>query len=310
LLLVVVAGGARSWVIDRRVRRQTASMAYIERRRSNILEGINGSRPFAEIIEQITELVSYRLQGAPCWCRLSDGTQIGNYPPKLSSFRIVEEEMPSRSGPPLGIVIAAFNALTSPHPDESAALSAAAALATLAIETRRLYSDLRRRSEFDQLTDIHNRFSLERLLDDHIDQARQDGGIFGLIFIDLDKFKQVNDQYGHRIGDLYLREVAVRMKCQLRGQDMLARLGGDEFAILVSLVHSRADAEEITNRLERCFDEPFVIEGCVLNGSASMGLAIYPEDGTTKDSLLSASDAAMYVSKHTKHDFIGLQTDR
>jgi diguanylate cyclase (GGDEF)-like protein len=134
--------------------------------------------------------------------------------------------------------------------------------------------------------------------------------VFGLIFIDLDKFKRINDQYGHRIGDLYLQEVALRMKRQLRGQDMLARLGGDEFAILLPLVRSRADAEEITNRLERCFDEPFVIEGCVLQGSASLGLAFYPEDGATKDSPLSASDAAMYVAKHTKHNSASLSVDR
>jgi diguanylate cyclase (GGDEF)-like protein len=310
LLLVVFAGGARSWAIERRMRRQTAALGYIEHRRSGILEDINGSRPLAEIIEEITELVSFRLNGAPCWCQISDGTQLGNCPPKLSALRIVEEEIPARSGPPLGVIITAFDALTKPCTSESEALSAAAGLATLAIESRRLYSDLRRRSEFDLLTDIHNRFSLERHLDALIDESRREAGVFGLIFIDLDEFKQINDQYGHRIGDLYLHEVALRMKRQLRGQDMLARLGGDEFAILVPLVRSRADAEEITNRLERCFDEPFVIEGCVLQGSASLGLAFYPEDGATKDSLLSASDAAMYVAKHTKHNSAGLPVDR
>ncbi len=91
------------------------------------------------------------------------------------------------------------------------------------------------------------------------------------------------------------------MKRQLRSHDMLARLGGDEFAALVPVVRSRGDAEEIALRLERCFDEPFAVEGYVLHGSASVGLAIYPEDGATRDSLLSASDAAMYVAKHTKH---------
>jgi len=310
LLLVVVAGGARSLAIERRVRRETAASAYIERRRSGILEDINGSRPLADIINQITELVSFRLHGAPCWCQLADGAQLGNCPPKLSAFRIVEEEIPSHSGQPHGVVVAAFDALTKPRPSESQALSAAAALATLAIETHKLYSDLRHRSEFDQLTDIHNRFSLEGLLDAHIDQARREGGIFGLIYIDLDNFKQVNDRFGHRGGDLYLQEAAYRMKYELRGQDMLARLGGDEFAILLSQIKNRTDAEQITNRLERCFDGPFVIEGCVLRGSASMGLAVYPEDGTTKDGLLSASDAAMYVAKDTKHSIASLTANR
>jgi diguanylate cyclase (GGDEF)-like protein len=173
-------------------------------------------------------------------------------------------------------------------------------LAELGIETRRLYSDLLHRSEFDLLTDIHNRFSLDKHLDTLIDEARRKASIFGLIYIDLDEFKQVNDTYGHQAGDLYLQEVAERMKQQLRGNDTLARLGGDEFAALITTVRNRAGAEEIAQRLERSFDEPFTVEGCVLHGSASFGIALYPEDGATKDSLLNAADAAMYTAKNAK----------
>jgi diguanylate cyclase (GGDEF)-like protein len=96
------------------------------------------------------------------------------------------------------------------------------------------------------------------------------------------------------------------MKRQLRSQDMLARLGGDEFAALVAVVRNRAEADEIAHRLERSFDEPFAVEGHVLSGSASVGIALYPEDGSTKDSLLSASDAAMYVAKHTRQQSAGI----
>jgi diguanylate cyclase (GGDEF)-like protein len=302
LMLVLVMGGARSWIIERRARRHTAELAYIERRRSSILEDINGARDLTEIIEEITELVSFRLHGAPCWCQLTDGAQLGNCPPKLSALRIVEEDMTARTGLPVGTILAAFDALTKPNAGESEALSAAAALAALAIETRRLYSDLRRRSEFDQLTDIHNRFALDRYLDELIDDACQTAGIFGLIYIDLDEFKQVNDRYGHRVGDIYLQQVVTRMKRQLRGCDMLGRLGGDEFAILLSSVPNRSVAEDIVHRLKRCFDEPFMIDGRILHGSASVGLALYPEDGTTRDSLLSASDAAMYVAKKSRDE--------
>jgi diguanylate cyclase (GGDEF)-like protein len=91
------------------------------------------------------------------------------------------------------------------------------------------------------------------------------------------------------------------MKRQLRAQDILARLGGDEFAVLVSMVSSRADAEEIVYRLNCCFDQPFLVEGCILNGSASVGLAIFPQDASTKDGLLSAADAVMYIAKNRKH---------
>ena len=150
------------------------------------------------------------------------------------------------------------------------------------------------------LTDIHNRFSLENNLEHQIEHARETAGVFGLIYIDLNEFKQVNDVYGHQAGDLYLQEVAIRMKRQLRGVDMLARLGGDEFAVVLPSIHSRREAEEVAERLERSFDEPYLWEGYVFHGSASVGVALYPEDGATRDALLSAADAAMYVAKQTK----------
>jgi diguanylate cyclase (GGDEF)-like protein len=150
------------------------------------------------------------------------------------------------------------------------------------------------------LTEIQNRFSFERHLNRLIEEARQTGAIFGLIYIDLDDFKQVNDIYGHLVGDLYLQEVADRMKRQLRPGDVLARLGGDEFGLLVPLMHTRADAEDISLRLERCFDEPFIVQGHVLHGTASIGIALYPTDAVNDDALLSSADAAMYMAKHSK----------
>ena len=307
LLAIVFAVGARGWLLERRVRRQTTvlavrteAVAALEQRRSRILEDINGSRPLAEIIEQIAELASFKLNGAPCWCQIADGARLGAYPQDLSSLRVIHEDIPARSGPPLGKIFAALAALSQTQPNEREALAMATGLATLAIETRRLYDDLMHRSEFDLLTDIHNRFSLDKYLDAQIEVARSTAHIFGLIYIDLDEFKQVNDIYGHKVGDLFLQEVAVRMKRQLRSHDMLARLGGDEFAVLLAVVRSRTDVEEVALRLEHSLDEPFVTDGYSLHGSASVGIAIYPEDATTKDGLLSCADAAMYVAKYTK----------
>jgi diguanylate cyclase (GGDEF)-like protein len=303
LVILVLAAGARGWTLERDNRRRTAELAYIERRRSHILEDINGSKPLAEIIEQITELVSFKLKGTPCWCQIAEGAQLGNCPPKLTAFRIIKEEIPARSGPALGAIFVALDPLTEPRPIESEAVSMAVALSSLAIETRRIYSDLRHRSEFDLLTDTHNRFSLDKHLERLIEEARLKASIFGLIYIDLDEFKQVNDLYGHQVGDRYLQEVAIRMKHQLRSHDLLARLGGDEFAVLVPVVRSRAEVEEIAHRLERSMDEPFLIDRYSIRGSASVGIAVYPEDGINKDGLLNAADAAMYVAKHSARQF-------
>ena len=300
LLVLVAAVGAWSWALERRIRRQTAALAYLEQRRSRILEDINSSRPLAEIIEQITEVVSFMLRGAPCWCQITDGARLGNYPPKLTSLRVVQQEIPARAGAAHGTIFAALHARAKPSTEESTALHTGARLATLAIETSRLYSDLVHRSEFDLLTDVQNRFSMERYLDSLIHEARQTAGVFGLIYIDLDELKKVNDEYGHKAGDTYLQEAARRMKRQLRPGDMLARLGGDEFAVLVPAVRKRSDVEEIAERLERSFDDPFLAGNHPLHGSASIGIALYPEDATTKDGLLSTADAAMYVTKHIK----------
>ncbi len=212
---------------------------------------------------------------------------------------MIERPILSRTGSRLGAIFAAVDSRCDPRRVETA-LGLAAGLAKLAIETTLLYYDLVHRSEFDLLTDVQNRFSLEKFMDAQFEAARESALIFGLLYIDLDKFKQVNDQYGHRVGDLYLQEVAQRMKHQLRPGDMLARLGGDEFAALASHVHSREEVKEIANRLERCFLEPFHLEGHVLRGTASFGIAMYPDDGETGDSLLNAADASMYAAKHIR----------
>jgi diguanylate cyclase (GGDEF)-like protein len=247
-------------------------------------------------------LVSVRLNGAPCWCQVADGAALGNRPAQLesSSLRTVECPVAARSGPALGSILAAFDARTTPDAVEIAALTMGAELATLAIETSRLYSDLVHRSEFDLLTDVQNRFAMEKTLDAMIQTARETAGIFGLIYIDLNEFKQVNDLHGHQVGDQYLQEVSRRMKRQLRPCDVLARLGGDEFAVLVSEVRNRAEVEEITSRLQACFDDPFAGDGYFLQGSASFGVSIYPEDADSADSLLRGADAAMYVAKYTR----------
>jgi diguanylate cyclase (GGDEF)-like protein len=298
---VVIAIGIRSWALERRIRQKTAALAYLEQRRSRILEDINNARPLGEIIECITEVVSFRLHGAACWCEIADGACLGRRPSIITSQRIVQQEIPGRSGAALGTIFAAMNRLIKPSPEETSALSVGAGLATLAIETSRLYSDLVHRSEFDLLTDIPNRFSLEKHLSATISEARCSARIFGFIFIDLDRFKQVNDQYGHQVGDIYLQEAALRMKHQLRPGDTLARLGGDEFAVVVAAVHNRSDVHEIAHRLEHCFDNPFAVGGHDVHGSASVGIAIYPEDADSADSLLKTADAAMYIVKQSRH---------
>ncbi len=324
LFIVVLAVSIWVWLLRRRVRQQTAAItvqseadaeqqrriAQLEQRRSRVLEDINSSRPLGDVVEHIIEMVSYMLNGAPCWCQVTEGPLLGHPPAKKTGFRIISREIHSRTGLVLGMLYAALESMDANEKEEEEALTAGVRLATLSIETRKLYSDLVHRSEFDLLTDMYNRFSLDHHLLEMIDKAKETGSSFGLIYVDLDDFKLVNDMYGHHIGDLYLQEVSRRMKRQLRTGDVLGRLGGDEFAALVTVVRGRIDVEEIAQRLERCFDAPFALEGYHLNGAASVGMAIYPVDGTTSDSLLTAADAAMYSAKNSKRTTGRLSTRR
>jgi diguanylate cyclase (GGDEF)-like protein len=307
LLLTVLGVGARGWILERRVRRQTSALAHrieaeaaLERQRSRILEDINGSKPLPEIIEQITELVSLTLDSARCWCQLSDEAPIGQFPAAGEFLRIVREEISVHAGTTPSSLFVGFDPCKDPSTSEAKTLAMGAGLAALAIETRRLYSDLVHRSQFDLLTEIHNRFSLDRHLDSLIRDARMKASVFGLIYVDLDEFKQVNDECGHQVGDLYLQQVAIRMEHVIRSVDLLARIGGDEFAVLVPDVRSRTDVEEIALRIERSFDEPVPAAEYLLHASASVGIAVYPADALTKDGLLHAADSAMYKTKNTK----------
>jgi diguanylate cyclase (GGDEF)-like protein len=314
LLVIVLIVGAWARTMHHKVRQQTAAIknqaeneaknerhnVQLEMKRSRILEDINSSRPLPELIDAITEMVAFSLDWPFSWCEMNDGVRLGNAPTNMQGFRTIHLEIPARAGGSLGTLYAAAESGQPGSSEETPALESGVRLATIAIESRKLYKDLVYRSEFDLLTDIYNRFSLDRALEEQIEKAKQEDSVFGLVYIDLDGFKQVNDVYGHHVGDLYLQEVSLRMKRQLRSGDVLARLGGDEFAALVPVARSRAAIEEIAQRLERCFDAPFAVEGYVLRGGASVGVALYPEDGTSADSLLSAADAAMYVAKHTK----------
>jgi diguanylate cyclase (GGDEF)-like protein len=297
LLTALVLIGARGWAIERRLRHKTAELARVAQWRSQILEDINSSTSLVHTLGEIVQMVSFRLSGAPCWCTLADGTQVGNRPALSAGQGVIDYRIASRPGAPLGTISLAIGASAKTEELEKDFLPTAAGLAFLAIETDRLHSDLRYRSEFDLLTDTHNRFSLEKRLDQLLESAKSGAFSFALIYIDLDGFKLVNDSYGHNVGDLYLREAVSRMKAQLRLGDMLARVGGDEFAVLVSRITHVDGAKEVVRRLQHCFDAPFDVDGRRVTGSASFGISICPRDGLTKDSVLKAADTAMYAAK-------------
>lgn len=155
----------------------------------------------------------------------------------------------------------------------------------------------------DPLTGLPNRRVFRATLDQICEQCEsnllknENANQFALLFLDLDRFKAINDTLGHRVGDLFLQEVGRRLQAQLDPKDLLARLGGDEFAIVVPLVESRAELEALAARCLNEVAKTYEVEGHRICSSASIGIAIGPSDGATSDSILVAADLALYAVK-------------
>lgn len=303
LLILVFVVIVKAFLLERKLRRQDKTKAAtLERWRTRVIDGINEAIPLRETMLKITELLSFKLQVEFCWAEIEFEGTFGNCPGNLerSGLEIIEQEIPSRTGAALGKICVGFRKDGAGRRMEPGAFENSIRLAALAIETGGKYSELVRRSELDPLTNAHNRFAFDRALDAAIEKEKSSGWKFGLIYLDLDHFKMVNDQFGHHIGDRFLEETVARLGHQLRSNDILARIGGDEFAVLVTDVKSREEVGEIALRLQSCFDKVFSFEYAEIEASASIGCAVYPEDAATRVALLESADASMYKAKRQR----------
>jgi diguanylate cyclase (GGDEF)-like protein/PAS domain S-box-containing protein len=150
----------------------------------------------------------------------------------------------------------------------------------------------------DPLTGLPNRQLFNDRLDRALAYARHSNRKVAVFFLDLDKFKAVNDTLGHKVGDLLLQEAAVRFKTCVRNEDTVARLAGDEFTfILQDIAHGEADSEMVARRVITALSLPFSLEGHPVSITPSIGITIYPSDGSTVETLLKNADAAMYAAK-------------
>jgi diguanylate cyclase (GGDEF)-like protein/PAS domain S-box-containing protein len=149
----------------------------------------------------------------------------------------------------------------------------------------------------DRLTGLPNRLSVEARIEASIVEARRDQRKFALLFVDLDRFKTINDTLGHGVGDDVLREVAVRLQDVLRAGDVIARPGGDEFIILMPQIVFREEIRSVAERLVKALSHPVAVRGRELFVNASVGAAIFPDHGADAEALVAHADAAMYRAK-------------
>lgn len=149
----------------------------------------------------------------------------------------------------------------------------------------------------DVLTNLVNRRALIQHLEHAVAVSDRNGIGFALLFLDLDKFKQVNDNYGHEAGDELLRQVSARLAAAVRVADIVARLGGDEFVVLIEGRAASANAARVARKIEMACALPFEIGGHRLKTAASIGIALYPQDGANAQLLMKHADTAMYHAK-------------
>lgn len=154
-------------------------------------------------------------------------------------------------------------------------------------------------AHFDVLTNLPNRFSLHHHLDFIIKDSKRKKTRFALLFIDLDRFKNINDAYGHDIGDEVLRQVSKRLKSLLRDSDIVARIGGDEFVIVLNDIKTTKSVEKISQSILKQLENPFTISQIDHFISGSIGISLYPDDADDRISLLKYADIAMYKSKES-----------
>ncbi|WP_161571066.1 GGDEF domain-containing protein [Granulicella sibirica] len=304
-LAVIIA----TWAIllRRRLVVQTSRIKrsmIVARERSRILEKISSNQPPDAVLSAICNSIKTLLPGVEC-SYLLDGMNVSEGDLRQTSrqsnpSRLFEIALTGDGKDTVGNITVEARPGYVPSEDRHEVYEMLSETATLAIRQSLLHQALVHHSTHDALTELPNRRLCEMRLSAAFDDVALHGSGLALIYIDVDEFKEVNDQYGHRMGDLYLKQISQRLLAAKRSSDMLARIGGDEFLVIVPLEASSEDAEGVCERLKTCFEEAFSIEGRIITGSASFGLAKYPEDGFSAEALKRSADHAMYGAKRSR----------
>jgi len=184
-----------------------------------------------------------------------------------------------------------------PDSDLLQRLTGVAALAAPAIQNGELVDQLRHKASHDGLTGLLNRVGFRQRIDAALARVGADDGRIGLLFVDLNEFKRINDFHGHEAGDELIRQAGARLSSLCRGDDGVARLGGDEFAIILADVHLDDQVRAAERRVRDAFTAPFDVGGVSVTVGASVGGGVWPDDGQTVSELVRHADAAMYDDK-------------
>jgi diguanylate cyclase (GGDEF)-like protein/PAS domain S-box-containing protein len=213
---------------------------------------------------------------------------------RLNTWLMIDLKGPAG---PIGALLLRDRAGTGYSPADRGLLHFVAAQVGLALERKRLYDDLMRSACYDELTGLPNRRLFFDRIRTAVARARRCQTRLGLLYVDVDDFKQVNDRHGHAVGDALLREVAARLVECARESDTVARLGGDEFVLLLEDLQAADDAEHCADKIRAVLAQPVPTRSTPLTIGASIGIALFPDHADQVETLLMHADARMYAKK-------------
>jgi diguanylate cyclase (GGDEF)-like protein/PAS domain S-box-containing protein len=252
-------------------------------------------RYFADGQVHATELIMMRKDGSTFWAQLS-GRPVDPSLPKGRSVWLIEDVTQRKRAE--ASVLAGRDELEARVLERTAELAGANSRLQAEIDDRRqAEQQVRYMAYHDILTGLPNRALLSDRLRQAMLAARRSSSLLAVMFIDLDRFKSINDTLGHMIGDHLLKEVAVRLSCAVRASDTIARLGGDEFVVVLPDLAVAEEAAQVAQKIIDTLADHFPLEGQDLHITPSIGISIYPIDGKSVETLMRNADTAMYHAK-------------
>jgi diguanylate cyclase (GGDEF)-like protein/PAS domain S-box-containing protein len=325
------SGEFTNWVAVQRETTQRKRAEDLERDRNRVLEMVARNGEIEIILNQLAELVERQCPDLRCSVLLLRNGELvqvagatlsseavrgvqdlgaGAVPgsSKLSRFPLPAPRpstgsnwsvpILSASGATLGAFAVACSVRRKPLPEELGLIAKSSQLAAIAIEQRQLTDKLAYQAQHDTLTGLPNRALFGDRLQRALAQARRQGWLAAVLFVDLDRFKQINDTLGHSVGDALLQQVAHRLEGCIRRTDTLARMGGDEFTVLLTELHDQQYVLTVAQKLLDALQMPFQIDTFELFVTASIGIGVYPRDGRDAATLQRNADSAMYCAKN------------
>jgi diguanylate cyclase (GGDEF)-like protein/PAS domain S-box-containing protein len=283
---------------------QRKRVERLEDNRREVLEMVAQNQPLDAVLGRVEQMIEHYFPGTVARIRLTDGSAapecaLGRNDPASANYQ-GHMDVPIRAGD--GRVLGNLR-ISRPEPwqateSEQILMDSKAKLASIALEHRQLTNRLAHQAQHDALTGLPNRTLLDDRLRQALTLARRLSKMVAVLYVDLDRFKFINDTLGHHVGDLLLQQAAKRLESAVRESDTLARSGGDEFVAVLFGVETLADAEVVGERIIETMRDPFLLEGHELFVSASVGLSVFPADGEDAATLQKHADVAMYEAKN------------